>query len=96
LPETKHKSYEALSLKNRRTVQKLSALLRIADGLDRSQFAVVQKLKVKLGNPVGIVLYTSSDPELEIWAARTRADLFVRVFKRAISFAPHAHQGESA
>jgi exopolyphosphatase / guanosine-5'-triphosphate,3'-diphosphate pyrophosphatase len=96
LPETKHKSYEALSLKSRRTVQKLSALLRIADGLDRSQFAVVQKLKVKLGNPVGIILYTTSDPELEIWAARTRADLFVRVFRRAVSFSNHPYHGESA
>ncbi len=96
LPELKHKSYEGLPLKSRRTVQKLSALLRIADGLDRSQFAVVQKLKVKLGNPVTIVLYTTSDPELEIWAARTRADLFVRVFRRAVNFPTQPYHGESA
>ncbi len=95
LPDLKHKPYKSLSVKNRRSVQKLSALLRIADGLDRSQFAVVQKLKVKLGNPVKIMLYTTSDPELEMWAARSRGDLFVRVFKRAVNFSSHAIQGES-
>jgi exopolyphosphatase/guanosine-5'-triphosphate,3'-diphosphate pyrophosphatase len=96
LPELKHKPYESLSLKNRRTVQKLSALLRIADGLDRSQFAVVQKLKVKLGNPVRVMLSTTSDPELEMWAARTRADLFTRAFRRAVNFSAHPVPGESA
>jgi exopolyphosphatase/guanosine-5'-triphosphate,3'-diphosphate pyrophosphatase len=96
LPELKHGPYEALSLKSRRTVQKLGALLRIADGLDRSQFAVVQKLKVRLGNPVTIRLSTTSDPELEMWAARARADLFVRAFRRAVSFSAHPVQGESA
>lgn len=95
LPELKHKPYQSLSLKNRRSVQKLSALLRIADGLDRSQFAVVQKLKVKPGNPVRILLYTTSDPELEMWAARSRADLFARVFRRAVNFSAHAIPGES-
>ncbi len=95
LPDLKHKPYKSLSVKNRRSVQKLSALLRVADGLDRSQFAVVQKLKVKLGNPVKIMLYTTSDPELEMWAARSRGDLFVRVFKRAVNFSSHAIQGES-
>jgi exopolyphosphatase/guanosine-5'-triphosphate,3'-diphosphate pyrophosphatase len=96
LPELKHEPYKSLSLKNRRSVQKLSALLRIADGLDRSQFAVVQKLKVKLGNPVGILLYTTGDSELEMWAARSRADLFARAFRRPVNFSAHPYQGESA
>jgi exopolyphosphatase/guanosine-5'-triphosphate,3'-diphosphate pyrophosphatase len=96
LPERKHRPFEALSLKNRRTVQKLSALLRIADGLDRSQFSVVQRIKVRLGQPVRMTLETTSDPELEIWAAKTRADLFERVFRRSLQFATRAVRGESA
>ena len=64
----------------------LSALLRIADGLDRSHFAVVQSLRVKLEKPTTIVIRTSGDPELELWAARGRADLFEKVFKRPVQF----------
>ena len=94
LPELKHKPYEALSLKNRRIVQKLSALLRIADGLDRSQFSVVQRVKLKLGQPVRVTLETTSDPELEIWAAKSRADLFERVFRRGVEFLVRPYQGE--
>ncbi len=86
LPEAKHEPFEALSVKHRRAVQKLSALLRIADGLDRSHFSVIQSLDVTLGNPVTITLQTAGDPELEIWAARGRADLFEKVFKRSVQF----------
>ena len=95
LPKAKHEPFEALSLRNRRTVQKLSALLRIADGLDRSQFSVVQRVKVKLVNPVRMTLETTSDPELEIWAAKSRADLFERYFRRNIVFTVRPYQGES-
>jgi exopolyphosphatase/guanosine-5'-triphosphate,3'-diphosphate pyrophosphatase len=96
LPKLKHGPFEALSLKNRRIVQKLAALLRIADGLDRSQFTVVQNLKVRLGRTVRVALTTTSDPELEIWAAKVRADLFERVFRRGIEFTTRPHQGDSA
>ena len=96
LPGVKHDPFEALSLKNRRIVQKLSALLRIADGLDRSQFSVVQRVKVRLGNPVRMTLETTSDSELEIWAAQSRADLFERVFRRGLEFSVRPYQGESA
>ncbi len=96
LPEVKHGPFEALSLKNRRAVQKLSALLRIADGLDRSQFSVVQRVKVRLGNPVRMTLETTSDSELEIWAAQSRADLFERVFRRGLEFSVRPYQGEPA
>ena len=96
LPEAKHEPFEALSLKNRRAVQKLSALLRIADGLDRSQFSVVQRVKVKVGKPVRVTLETTSDPELEIWAAQSRADLFERVFRRGVEFSVRPYQGESS
>jgi exopolyphosphatase/guanosine-5'-triphosphate,3'-diphosphate pyrophosphatase len=64
----------------------LSALLRIADGLDRSQFSVVQNVNVKLGKTVVMVLQVSGDAELEIWAARGRSDLFETVFKRPVQF----------
>jgi exopolyphosphatase/guanosine-5'-triphosphate,3'-diphosphate pyrophosphatase len=81
LPRSKHESLKTMPARNRKTLDILSALLRIADGLDRSHFSVIQSLEVTLGKPVTIRLRTSGDPELEVWAARTRADLFEKVFK---------------
>lgn len=85
-PHIDHATFKAFLPPQRRTVEILSALLRIADGLDRSHFSVVQDLDVKLGKPVTIRVYTSGDAELELWAARNRADLFEQVFKRSLQF----------
>ncbi|MEK6617630.1 MAG: exopolyphosphatase, partial [Nitrospirota bacterium] len=96
LPQDKHASLKALPARNRRTLEVLSALLRIADGLDRSHFSVIQSLDVKLGKPVTITLQTAGDPELEIWAARARTDLFEKIFKRPVQFATKVPEGEHA
>lgn len=86
VPHTDHAAFKAFLPSQRRTVEVLSALLRIADGLDRSHFSVVQDIDVKLGKPVTIRVYTAGDAELELWAARNRADLFEKVFKRSLQF----------
>lgn len=93
LPQDKHDSLKALPAKGRKTLEVLSALLRIADGLDRSHFSVIQGLDVTLGKPATITLQTAGDPELEIWAARTRADLFEKVFKRPVQFETRQPEG---
>ncbi|WP_447980516.1 Ppx/GppA phosphatase family protein [Candidatus Nitrospira bockiana] len=87
LPKTGHAPVQAIPKGERRTLEVLSALLRIADGLDRTQFAVVDDLSVDLGRAITIRLKTSGDAELEMWAARNRADLFERVFRRPLQFA---------
>lgn len=87
LPRDAHEQTRDLSPRRRRVLEILSALLRIADGLDRSQFSVIQGLRVRLGRPVTVTLQTAGDPELEVWAARNRADLFERVLKRRVQFA---------
>jgi exopolyphosphatase/guanosine-5'-triphosphate,3'-diphosphate pyrophosphatase len=86
LPKPKHREWKALPTSLRKPVAALSALLRIADALDRSQFSVIRGVLVKLGKPVAVQLDATSDAELEIWAARGRADLFARVFKRPMTF----------
>jgi exopolyphosphatase/guanosine-5'-triphosphate,3'-diphosphate pyrophosphatase len=67
-------------------VRILSALLRIADGLDRTHFSVVRTLDVRLGATVTITVHVTGDAELETWAAAGRADLFERVFRRRVKF----------
>lgn len=96
LPSGGHEPVKALSGKRRKTLETLSALLRIADGLDRSQFSVIQDLRVKVGDRVTVSLQTAGDAELEIWAARSRADLFEKVFKRPIQFETASPTGGSA
>lgn len=82
--------YQAMAPHSRRTMALLSAILRIADGLDRSHFSVVQNLHVTLGKTVTIQLATSGDSELEIWTAQGRAQLFEKVFKRNVKFLAQA------
>lgn len=86
IPQSKHDGFEVLSPKFKRVVRILSALLRIADGLDRTHFSVVRSLDVKLGSTVTIVAHVTGDAELEAWAAKGRADLFERVFRRRVQF----------
>ncbi len=95
LPQAKHQPWKALSASQRKTVERLSALLRIADGLDRSHFSVVRNLQVKLDKKATILLDTTSDAELEVWAAAGRADLFERAFRRPIEFVVQRLQPET-
>jgi exopolyphosphatase/guanosine-5'-triphosphate,3'-diphosphate pyrophosphatase len=96
LPHDRHATLHAVGVKRRKTVEILSALLRIADALDRTQFGVIQNLHVRLGKPVTIELDATGDAELELWAARNRADLFEKVFKRSVQFVVHAREGAPA
>lgn len=86
LPQTKHEGYEALPARRQRTVRILASLLRIADALDRTRFSVVRSVDVRLGRTVTIIAHVTGDAELEAWAARGRADLFERVFRRRVRF----------
>jgi exopolyphosphatase/guanosine-5'-triphosphate,3'-diphosphate pyrophosphatase len=86
VPQLKHEGFNTLSPKFKRIVRVLSALLRIADGLDRTHFSVVRALDVKLGATITIKLHVTGDAELETWAATGRADLFERVFRRHVKF----------
>lgn len=95
LPQAKHESWKALAPAQRKKVELLSALLRIADGLDRSHFSVIRNIRVKLEKKATVLLDATSDSELEVWAATGRADLFERVFRRPIEFVVQRVQSET-
>jgi exopolyphosphatase/guanosine-5'-triphosphate,3'-diphosphate pyrophosphatase len=89
LPEGAHEAYAALSGAAKRIARVGAALLRVADGLDRSHNAVVSSLKCRTGDDgVRVSLETRGDPALEIWAAKRKRDLFEEVFARSITFKP--------
>ena len=76
-PKDSDPGYAALPKSARRAVRALSALLRVADGLDRSHYSVVREVRVtRRGKRMVLHLKTErDDPELEIWEARRRAGL---------------------
>lgn len=79
-PKKKHTPYKDLSKKLRKRVKKLSALLRVADGLDRSHYQNVQKLEIENNEDnVRFLITTHSDPELEIWGCLRKGKLFEKV-----------------
>ena len=79
-PHKRHKPYKKLSKKLRRRVKKLSAILRLADGLDRSHYQNVKKLEINnTSDKINLLISTHSDPELEIWGALRKTDLLEKM-----------------
>jgi exopolyphosphatase / guanosine-5'-triphosphate,3'-diphosphate pyrophosphatase len=86
MPTLKHQGFGELAPRLKRIVKILSALLRIADALDRTHFSTVQTVNVKIGTTVSIEATVSGDAEMELWAAKNRADLFEQAFRRRVRF----------
>ena len=85
LPGEQHADYARLSEADRRLVNELAALLRLANGLDRSHFQNVTHLDVVLtAETLRLRVQTKADPQLDVWAARRGASLFRRTFGRHV------------
>ena len=79
-PKKRHLFYKKMEKPLRKKVKKLSAILRVADGLDRSHYQNVQKLEIdNREDKVNFYLTTMGDPELEIWGAERKSELFQKV-----------------
>lgn len=85
-PGPQHEGYQILSIKDRKKLKALSAILRIVDGLDRSHFSIIRDLEARVGKVVTIKLNVTGDSELEVWTAQNRADLFEKLYKRKVRF----------
>jgi len=99
-PKLKHSNFARLSSTDRRLVQQLSALLRIAVGMDRSHAQRVYGLSVRCMDGLAIVdVESEHDPRVEIWGAEQKSGLFQAAFKLAPRFrwnASHAHRHDEA
>jgi exopolyphosphatase/guanosine-5'-triphosphate,3'-diphosphate pyrophosphatase len=86
VPKAGDPDLQALSASQRRTVRVLAALLRVADGLDRTQFGVVEMVHMlrKSGRLVITVEPGGDKAELELWAAQRRVDLLARLLHRPV------------
>src|SRR5215471_10960385 len=98
-PKRGHDQYGDLKKKRRRTVRQLAAMLRLAEGLDRSHSQPVASLELHDRGEDGLLqLRATGDAELELWAATRHAAEFERLVGKPIRLeisghrhAEHAH-----
>lgn len=85
-PQKRHPFYDNLPPAQKDKVRKLSAILRVADGLDRSHYQNVQALEIiKSDSETKLLIKTEADPQLEIWGAMRKASLFEEVTGTTLS-----------
>ncbi len=87
-PKKRHANLARLARADRRLVCALSAILRVADGLDRTHTQRVTAVGVETGRGrVRLVLEAASVPQVELWDAERKAGLFTTTFGTMPAFA---------
>jgi exopolyphosphatase/guanosine-5'-triphosphate,3'-diphosphate pyrophosphatase len=90
-PRKRDKNFRALSRSERKSVRWLAAMLRIAEGLDRSQYQLIRSLRVSKHRGHAAIFVTPATARdgarLEIWAAKGRTDLLERMIGAPIRLA---------
>lgn len=88
-PKKRHKHFSKLDKDLKDRVKKLSGILRVADGLDRSHYQNVQKMEiVNREDDIELHIITEGDPELEIWGAMRKCFLFEEVTGKTLAIYP--------
>ena len=86
-PRKSHRDFGRLSPERRRIVRLLGAMLRLAEGLDRSHTQVVGTIEIKATvEGLRVRLRTGDDPELELWAAQRQAAPLAALLDRSLVF----------
>jgi exopolyphosphatase/guanosine-5'-triphosphate,3'-diphosphate pyrophosphatase len=88
-PKSKHEGFSSLVSEDQVVVRKLSSILRIADGLDRSHAARVKDLSCQLSAATVTLRIKRSDHkpiDLELWSAGRKKDLFEETFNVRVRF----------
>ena len=84
-PKKRHEEFAALPKEIRKRIMRLSGLLRVADGLDRSHYQNVKDLSVELNSKTcTIIIQTIDEPSLEIWGAMRKSYLLSQALKRKV------------
>ena len=80
-PRASHEGLAALEPEEREIVRVLGALLRLADGLDRSHTDAVRDLEVWLeGGRMAVVVECPFGCESEVWAGEKKGQWLAEVF----------------
>jgi exopolyphosphatase/guanosine-5'-triphosphate,3'-diphosphate pyrophosphatase len=90
-PSRKHEEFAALPPEDQDIVRRMSALLRVADGLDRGHTASVERVTVNLlPERIQIVVApraTGADLSLECWGAERKGDVLAKMLHREVRVA---------
>ncbi|CAN5631080.1 Ppx/GppA phosphatase family protein [soil metagenome] len=82
-PKKKHRGYAGLDKPSRRVVQRLSAILRVADGFDRGHSAAVVRVEAEWEEGAlllrGIPADGLREVQLEVWGAERKSRLLSKV-----------------
>ena len=90
LPQPDHEEFAALSPMDQSIVEILSAILRIADGLDRSHRGWVARVQAEIAaDRVTFHLFGSLNAREEQDGAKRKADLAESIFRREFVFVLH-------
>ncbi len=85
LPKPKHKKFSKLSKENQQKVLQLAALLRLADGLDRSHSDAIKNLNCTIGkNKIKVDIESRGHITLEMAGFNRKKDLLEKIFERKI------------
>lgn len=88
-PKKRDDRYAALPRRSRRVVRWLSALLRVAEGLDRSHYQLVRSMRVsRREDRVTLFVAARRDARLELWAGRRRTRDLERLLGSEVRIAP--------
>jgi exopolyphosphatase/guanosine-5'-triphosphate,3'-diphosphate pyrophosphatase len=89
-PKERHPDFAALNPADRDSVCRLGAILRLADGLDRSHESRVRELEcVVEGDVVNISLQNEGDCEKELNEAERRRPVFEQAFNCTLNITAH-------
>jgi exopolyphosphatase/guanosine-5'-triphosphate,3'-diphosphate pyrophosphatase len=95
-PKRRHTEYGDLRRRRRRVVRTLSAILRLAESLDRSHSQTIVSLELHDRSDDDLLrLRTAGDAELELWAALRHAAPFERVMGKPLRIEVGRAAGES-
>ncbi len=83
-PKMKHEGFRLLSPEDQQMVTKISAILRIADGLDRTHGGKISDVRVRIVGKrilMKIIAAKKKDLEIEFWGADRKKELFEEIFR---------------
>ncbi len=86
-PKQKHDNFRQLSNDDQKRVRQLAAILRVAGGLDRSHSQQVKEVTLRIERDddtvekIELVARAGENPEVDIWGARRRMEMFEDIFE---------------
>lgn len=81
-PKKKHAEFAALSPEDRELVRVLAAILRVADGLDRTHAQSARRVSLSVEGEEAVFTVESAESiDADVWGAQRKGDLFARAFR---------------